>query len=238
MNSELKGSQTTWAAHAATTQVLRTHQTCVPKVEVCPQTHTSTFEELRHKGFRSGTHDGRPHHGKFVKARIANGPSQLKQNNKQRVSVERTPPQELPGNDVLTSDEKKGNDRTSPLKFLSDEEYIPSNEQGRNDQFLALILLPDEMYIKPHDVTGEERIPLQEMPGDDIISSENQEGAERILPNCKTRFSEICLFEEAEEILLFNKKNSKVSNSVRRKANMIRPLNCVFYFDAGPILIR
>lgn len=76
------------------------------------------------------------------------------------------------------------------------------------------------------------------MPDDYEILSEDQEGVEGILPKYKTRYDEIWLFEETGEILLFEKKNHKVSVSGGLMASNMYPVSCAFETGAAPNLTR
>lgn len=66
--------------------------------------------------------------------------------------------------------------------------------------------MPDDDEITADDEEGDNRTPRQCMPDDNIIQFEDHEGAERIPPNCEIPYGKLCLFEESEEILLFNER--------------------------------
>lgn len=75
------------------------------------------------------------------------------------------------------------------------------------------------------------------MPYDDEIWSKDQEGVKRTPANCKTPYSEICLFEETRHILLLNKSKYKDSGSVGLMANKMHPVSIVFDTGLGRNLI-
>lgn len=61
------------------------------------------------------------------------------------------------------------------------------------------------------------------MPDYDKIRSEDRKGDKYIPPNCKISCSEVGLFEETADILLFDNKNYKFSISVGPMSNKIPP---------------
>lgn len=69
--------------------------------------------------------------------------------------------------------------------------------------------MPDDDEIPSAEEKGDDRVPPRDIPDDDIIPSDDQEGIERIPTHYEITYSEICLFLETEDILLFNKKNYK-----------------------------
>lgn len=97
--------------------------------------------------------------------------------------------------------------------------------------------MPDNGKIPSEEKEGADVNPTRLVSDDEKVLPEDQEGVEGIPANYIILY-EICLFEESEEILLFNKRNNKVSISVGLVGNQILPVNCVFNTDSGPNLVR
>lgn len=89
----------------------------------------------------------------------------------------------MPDGDEIQSDDEEGDDRIPPQK-TPDDDKLPSEEEE-----------------------GDDRNPPQDVLDDDGIPSMDQDGSVRIPSNYEIAFSDICLFEEAYHIHLFNSRN-------------------------------
>lgn len=87
-------------------------------------------------------------------------------------------------------------------KKIAGDNEIPSEDEGGDDQTLARFVSDDDENPSEKE-EGDDRTTPQLVPYEDEISSEYRKGVERILLNCKTAYSEICLFDDIEEIILF-----------------------------------
>lgn len=65
--------------------------------------------------------------------------------------------------------------------------------------------MPEDQEMTSKEEKGDDWIPPQEIIDDEEIPSEDR--VERIQPNCKIPYSEICLLEGTGKILLFNKSH-------------------------------
>lgn len=102
--------------------------------------------------------------------------------------------------------------------------------------------IPLQVIIGDKDIPSDEKVgnawvPLQIDPSDETISSDEQEGNGRIPPLYQDSYTQICLFEETEDILLFKKRSCEVSISVNPITNKMHHLEIVFGTGAGPTLI-
>lgn len=98
--------------------------------------------------------------------------------------------------------------------------------------------MPDDRENPSEDQEGNGQLPPQGTRHDEGAPSKGQESVERISQIYKTQYSEICLFEEAVEIRIFNERNYTVFISASLAAKTMRPGNYVFDTGTGPTLMR
>lgn len=117
-------------------------------------------------------------------------------------------------------------------------EVQPDVEHGaRVERIPPQQIIPDDENISSHKAEGAGRTPPQEIPGNDVNPSKNQEGVERIPQNCKFSYSEVCLFKETIEIRLINKRKYKVSILFGLRSKQMHSVKCAFGIGTGPKFI-
>lgn len=65
--------------------------------------------------------------------------------------------------------------------------------------------MPEYDEVPSGQEEGDGQTPPQVIPDNDVIPFDDEEVAERILENYKVLYSEIFLFEDTEQMLLFNR---------------------------------
>lgn len=104
---------------------------------------------------------------------------------------------------------------------IPDDKDIPSDDKECDDRFPPREI-PDNDEVLSENQKGDDGILRHFTPDDDLIPSADHEAVYGIAQKCKIPYNETSLFKETGEILLFHKRNYKVSMYVGFMTKMHR----------------